>query len=53
MILTPLLVRDEPRGVLVMGAPSSGESYDLNNLSLISAVANISAPVLVDAFTTN
>ena len=49
MVVTPLLVRDESRGVLVLGAPVTKESYDLNQLSLVSAVANISAPLLVDA----
>jgi len=50
MVLAPLIDRDASAGVLLVGAPESDTPYSVHSLSLVAAVANISARVLIDGF---
>jgi CRP-like cAMP-binding protein len=49
MIVTPLVIRDEAVGALVLGSSreASPHEWRLSDLSLAAAVANLSAPTLV------
>lgn len=50
MLIAPLVTQDRSRGILVLGAPEGQRSYVPSQLPLVTAVANVSSRVLMDAY---